>query len=49
MPVWNPQKNQLFYRTEDERIMVANYRIAGGSFVPEKASEWVPNRLANPD
>ncbi len=47
MPVWNSKANQLFYRTEDDRIMVVDYKVVNGSFVPDKAREWVPNRLAN--
>ena len=29
MPVWSRNGHELFYRTEDQRIMVANYTVKG--------------------
>ena len=36
MPVWSRNGHELFYRTEDQRIMVANYTVKGGTFVADK-------------
>ena len=47
MPVWNPVSHELYYRTEDERIMVAAYSIKQDSFTAEKAREWSSRRLVN--
>ena len=47
MPVWNPKTHELYYRTEDERIMAVAYAIKGNIFVPEKPKQWSPTRLAN--
>jgi serine/threonine-protein kinase len=48
MPVWSPRRHELFYRTlEDHRIMVAEYRVDGGSFVPGKPRVWSPTQLGN--
>jgi eukaryotic-like serine/threonine-protein kinase len=47
MPVWSRNGHELFYRTEDERIMVANYKVSGNSFVPDKPRAWSEKRLAN--
>src|SRR5262249_26154134 len=33
MPVWSRSGHELFYRTEDQRIMVASYTVKGESFV----------------
>jgi serine/threonine-protein kinase len=47
MPVWNPTKRELYYRTEDERIIAVAYTTKGNVFVPEKPREWSPSRLVN--
>jgi serine/threonine-protein kinase len=47
MPVWSRNGHELFYRTEDQRIMVANYAVAGESFVADKPRVWFAKRLAN--
>ena len=33
-PVWGT--NELFYRSDDQRIMVASYKVQGDSFIAEK-------------
>ena len=33
-PVWSRNGPDLFYRTEDQHIMVVNYSVKGESFVP---------------
>ena len=47
MPVWSRTGHELFYRTDDQRIMVASYRVQGDSFVPDKARVWAGKDLAN--
>jgi serine/threonine-protein kinase len=40
LPVWSRNGRELFYRTENQRIMVANYTVKGGTFVAEKPRLW---------
>jgi eukaryotic-like serine/threonine-protein kinase len=47
MPVWSRNGRELFYRTEDQRIMVANYTVKGGTFVADKPRVWFGKQLAN--
>jgi serine/threonine-protein kinase len=47
MPVWSQNRHELFYRTEDQRIMVANYAAKGESFVADKPRVWFGKQLAN--
>ncbi len=47
LPVWSRNGHELFYRTDDNRIMVTNYTVKGESFVPEKPRVWSPKQLAN--
>jgi serine/threonine-protein kinase len=47
MPFWSLKKNELFYRTEDQRIMVANYTVKGDSFIPQRPRLWYSKRIAN--
>jgi serine/threonine-protein kinase len=47
MPVWSRDGHELFYRTEDQRIMVANYTVKGESFVADKPRVWFGKQLAN--
>jgi Tol biopolymer transport system component len=45
-PVWSRNGRELFYRTEDGRIMVVTYAVKGDSFVAEKPRQWSSGRLA---
>jgi serine/threonine-protein kinase len=45
-PIWSRRRNELFFRSEDNRIMVASYEIRGESLVPQKARVWSEARLA---
>ena len=45
MPMWS--RTQLFYRTEDQRIMVADYTVKAGVFLPEKPRLWSGMKLAD--
>ena len=47
MPVWSPDGHELFYRTEDQQIMVTNYAVRGDSFVADKPRVWSLKPLAN--
>jgi serine/threonine-protein kinase len=47
IPIWSQNRNELFYRTEGQRIMVVNYTIKGDSFIPEKPRLWSGKQLAN--
>jgi hypothetical protein len=38
---------ELFYRTEDNQVMVAAWNVKGDSFVTEKPRIWSERRLAN--
>jgi serine/threonine-protein kinase len=46
-PVWSRHGPELFYRTEDQHIMVVNYSVKGESFVPGKPRVWFGRQLAN--
>ena len=47
MPMWSSNGKDLFYRTDDQRIMVASYTVTGGSFVHDTPRVWSDKRLAN--
>ena len=47
MPVWSRNGRELFYRTEDSRLMVATYAVNGDTFVADKPRVWSEQRLAN--
>jgi serine/threonine-protein kinase len=47
MPVWSRNGHELFYKTEDQRIMVCNYVVKGQTFLAEKPRLWAAKRLAN--
>jgi hypothetical protein len=46
-PVWSRTANELFYRTEDQLLMVANYAVVGDSFVATRPRVWSERRLFN--
>jgi serine/threonine-protein kinase len=47
MPVWSKDGSELFYRTEDNRIMVATYAVHGNTFIVDKPHLWSETRLSN--
>jgi serine/threonine-protein kinase len=47
MPVWSRNGHELFYRTEDQRIMAANYTVKERTFVADKPRVWFGKQLAN--
>lgn len=44
---WSPNRRELFYRTDDQRIMAATYSIRAGSFSVQSVRQWAPTRLAD--
>jgi serine/threonine-protein kinase len=47
LPLWSRNGHELFYRTEDQRIMVVNFSVKAGVFVPERPRLWSGKQLAN--
>lgn len=47
MPFWSRNGRELFYRTENQRIMVVNYAVNGESFIPGKPRPWYGGRTSN--
>jgi len=47
LPVWSPNGRELFYRTDDQRIMVVSYTVKDGEFVSDRPRVWSQVRLAN--
>jgi eukaryotic-like serine/threonine-protein kinase len=47
IPRWSPNGHELFFRTDDQRIMVANYATKAGSFVIGSLRQWSQHRLAD--
>ncbi len=46
-PAWSRNSHELFFRTEENQIMVATYRVEGDSFLADKPRLWSDKRLAN--
>jgi serine/threonine-protein kinase len=42
---WSKNGHELFYESSDNRIMVVNYTVASGSFVPGRPRLWLDQRL----
>ena len=48
MPSWSRNGRELFYRTEDQRIMAVDYEVKGETFVTGKPRVWhAGGQLAN--
>lgn len=47
MPVWSRTGHELFYRTEEQRILVASYTVKGDRFVADRPRVWVGKQIAN--
>ena len=41
-PTWSPNGKGLFYQERNGRIMVADYKVAGGAFQADKPRVWSP-------
>ena len=46
-PTWSRTANELFFRTADNRIMVASYTVDGKSFHADRPRLWSQKRLAD--
>ncbi len=44
-PIWSRNGHELFFRTEDNQIMVAAYTVKGDSFVADKPRVWSEKRI----
>ena len=47
MPVWSKSARELYYRTQDNRIMVATYSVTGDTFVADKPHLTSGKQLEN--
>ena len=47
LPFWSRNGHELFYRSEEQRIMVANYTVKGDSFIPQRPRLWYDKPIAN--
>jgi serine/threonine-protein kinase len=47
MPVWSRARHEIFYRTEDQRLMVATYTVKDDKFLADKPRLWFRGPLAN--
>ena len=45
-PKWSGNGKELFYRTQDNKIMVATYIASGDSFRPDKPQLWSPGQFS---
>jgi dipeptidyl aminopeptidase/acylaminoacyl peptidase len=46
-PKWSRNGKELFYRTQDSKLMVAAYTASGDSFVAGKPQLWSPGQFIN--
>ncbi len=44
-PVWSRNERELFFRNEDNQIMVSSYTVKGDSFVADKPRVWSEKRI----
>ena len=47
IPFWSSDRREFFYRTDDQRIWVATYKIQRGRFLVESIKPWPQNWLAD--
>jgi len=47
IPLWSRDGHDLFYRTDDQRIMVAAYAVNRGAFAVQPPRQWSQRRLAD--
>jgi len=46
-PLFSRNGHELFFRTEENQILVASYMVKGASFVADKPRVWSEKKLAN--
>jgi eukaryotic-like serine/threonine-protein kinase len=44
---WLPNGRELVYRTDDHRLMVVDYQVKNGAFIPGTPTEWTSVRLGD--
>jgi serine/threonine-protein kinase len=44
-PAWSRNGHELFFRTQDNQIMLASYTVKGDSFVADKPRVWSEKRI----
>jgi hypothetical protein len=47
IPFWFSRKNELLYRTDDQRVMAVDYTVDHGVFAVHGLRPWSPVRLAD--
>ena len=47
VPHWSKREQEIVYRSEDDRLMVARYRITGHRFIVDSHQEWPSTPLAD--
>jgi Tol biopolymer transport system component len=47
VPHWDPKAGNLFYDTDDHRLMVTAYHVTQGRLQPELPRQWTRTRLAD--
>ena len=47
IPLWSRNAHELFYRTQDQRIMVVPYSVQSGAFIPARPLSWSSKTIAN--
>ena len=45
IPRWSPTRRELYYRTDNHKLMVASYEIKAGQFKVERARLWSEKQL----
>ena len=46
-PEWSANGRELFFRTEDNRVMVAGYTVKEGAFIADRPHVWSETKLAD--
>jgi hypothetical protein len=46
LPIWSPNRRELFYTSRDRKIMVTNYSTNGDLFSPDKTVLWCDFQVA---
>lgn len=47
VPHWSRSRRELLFGTDDQRVMVASYAIAGAKFVADRPRPWTERRLGD--
>jgi hypothetical protein len=47
IPIWSRNGHDLFFRTEDDQIMVVAYRAQGDSFIADRPHAWSEKTIAS--